>query len=40
MPPLRTYLQSFTQLARYLLWLLRDVERADGLLRELGASPD
>ena len=23
MPPLRTYLQSFTQLARYLLWLLR-----------------
>lgn len=25
---------------RYLLWLLRDVERADGLLRELGASPD
>lgn len=25
---------------RYLLWLLRDVERADDLLRELGASPD
>lgn len=25
---------------RYLLWLLRDVEKADGLLRELGAGAD
>jgi hypothetical protein len=25
---------------RYLLWMLRDVERAEGLLRELGAGPD
>jgi len=25
---------------RYLLWMLRDVERADGLLRELGAGTD
>ncbi len=25
---------------RYLLWILRDVERADGLLRELGADAD